>query len=475
MANYAAFEYGDYQILWSSYNKDPGGWPFLISMAFQLFSVNELYAFLLNNLLYLGGVLVVFFITHEIIGDKKTGDSAPVFPAFLAAAVYAMIPHNLIWSNTAAAEPSAAFFTGLTVLCLLVWLRTGAARHLFLLAVIAPFACQFRPESGLLVALAFVAFVIIPPIHLSPLRRKDFWTMGLPATLLMMPQLLHLFAVSGHDWGAQGAIFSGSYLWKNIVVNGLYYLNNALFPVLFTLLAAAGLFFGRAGGRLRIIMLVWFLLFWGIFLFFYAGSYRYGADVRFALLSFIPIAVLAGLGGGFVRDLIGKNGGGEDRKSACGGIGILIIVVLIAFWMPFLPMIRTVGQQAWEARFDHQYAREFIRKIPERSVVLTHIPSMFLLWNRSAIQTYAGVNNPDVIRTLLAKYQGHVYFHENYWCHAELDNPLGLCGQIRTKYDLEEIVTATEQHRRYGLYRIHIKAPANIPVAGSGRRGSGSR
>jgi len=475
MANYAAFDYGDYQLLWSSYSKEPGGWPLLISMAFQLFGVNELYAFLLNNLLYLGGILVVFFITREIIKDKKTGDSAPIFPAFLAAAVYAVIPHNLIWSNTAAAEPSAAFFTGLTVLCLLVWLRTGEARHLFLLAVVAPFACQFRPESGLLVALAFAAVVIIPATPLSLLRRKDFWVMGLPAALLIAPQLLHLFVVNGQDWGAPGAVFSWSYLWKNLAVNGPYYLNNEQFPVLFTLLAVAGVIFGRAGGGRRIILRVWFLLFWGIFLFFYAGSYRFGADVRFALLSFMPIAVLAGLGGGFVRDMIGVKEAGEGGRNAFGGRGILILVVLIAFWMPFIPMVRTVGQQAWEARIDHQSAREFIETIPERSIVLTHIPSMFLLWNRNAIQTYAGVNDPDMIQSLLAKYQGHVYFHENYWCHAEPDTPPGLCGRIRAKYDLEEFVTATEQHRRYGLYRLHLKKPANLPAASSGKRGSGPR
>jgi len=493
MANYAAFEYGDYQLLWPSYNKEPGGWPFLISMAFQLFGTNELYAFLLNNLLYLGGILVVFFIAREITAPIKSEGSAPIFPAFLAAAVYAMIPHNLIWSNTAAAEPSSAFFTGLAVLCLLVWLRTGAVRHLFLLAVIAPFACQLRSESGLLVALACVAVVIIiPPTPdsageemnkdlprgkwtESPFFRKDFWAIGLLATLLLIPQLLHLFAVSNQNWGAPGAVFSGFYLWKNLAVNGPYYLNNAQFPVLFMLLAFTGLFFSRAGGRRRIILLVWFLLFWGIFLFFYAGSYRYGADVRFALLSFMPIAVLAGLGGGFIRDLIGMKEVGEGGRNVFGGRGILIIIVLIAFWMPFLPMIRTVGQQAWEARFDHRYAREFIGKIPERSIVLTHVPSMFLLWNQNAIQTYAGVNNPDVIQSLMAKYPGHVYFHENYWCYAEPSNPPGVCGQIREKYSLEEIVTATEQHRRYGLYRIHMKAPANLPAADSGQRGSESR
>ena len=49
---------------------------------------------------------------------------------------------------------------------------------------------------------------------------------------------------------------------------------------------------------------VWFLLFWGIFIFFYAGSYNYGADVRFALVSYIPIALIAGYGAAALEGLV---------------------------------------------------------------------------------------------------------------------------------------------------------------------------
>ena len=41
---------------------------------------------------------------------------------------------------------------------------------------------------------------------------------------------------------------------------------------------------------------VYFLLFFGIDLVFYAGSYNYGADVRYSLMTYPPIAVLGGLG-----------------------------------------------------------------------------------------------------------------------------------------------------------------------------------
>ncbi len=65
-------------------------------------------------------------------------------------------------------------------------------------------------------------------------------------------------------------------------------------------------------------MQLWFVLFWGIFLFFYAGSYRYGADVRFALLSFMPLAVLAGIGGEALRiEKKGQRPFSPECRSAC--------------------------------------------------------------------------------------------------------------------------------------------------------------
>ncbi|MFA4917100.1 MAG: hypothetical protein WC560_10570 [Syntrophales bacterium] len=476
MCNYGTFEYGEYYAHWLSYNKDPSGWPTLISFVFQLLGTNEIYAFFLNNLIFILSVLVVFSIVFTLTNSY--------FPSFLAALVFTLIPHNLIWHNTVAAEPSGALFAGLTVLFLSVYLRTGKKRHLFLLSVVIPLACQMRPESVLIVAWVIVAAIACPPspgsslyeekgeMSMVPVKgendtatnrierdssgriiflKKELWVMGLLTALFLLPHILHLYVIGGHSWGADGKMFSMAFFWKNLSTNGFYYLNNRHFPFLFTALAIIGLLFVQHALRWRLLIFTWFLLFWGIFLFFYAGSYQYGADVRFAILSFMPLSILAGLGGDMIRDRIGKIGCRIQK------VGDLIIVVLIFAWMQFLPLIHQEGQEAWGARYDHYYAREFIKKIPRRSIILTHIPTMFLLWQQNAIQTYAGINNPDIISHLMEKYQGNVYFHYNYWCNTSSDVNRKMCQGIKDNYTLEEIASASEQSHHYGLYKMALK------------------
>jgi hypothetical protein len=257
------------------------------------------------------------------------------------------------------------------------------------------------------------------------------------------------------------------------VVKGLYYFNNKEYPFLFSILAVTGLFAWMAmpgvGGAKRatfrspLLLLVWFLLFWGIFLFFYAGSYKYGADVRFALVTFMPLSVLAGMGGDALRGFIewlGKSmtsTGNSLRAVHRGPAAAILVFILLISWIKFLPLIRTVGQEAWGARHDHEYAHEFIQKIPRRSVILTHIPTMFLVWGQNAIQAYAGINNPDIIQNMLTRYNGHVYFHKSYWCNTQSDGNRNLCDAIAAKYNLEPTVVAHEQNHEYGLYRMTLK------------------
>ena len=439
--NYGTFEYGEFKSHWIGYNKEPSGWPFLLSVIFQLFGTNEIYAFILNNILFITGLLLVFFITWYLTGNY--------FTSYLSALVFALIPHNLIWANTAAAELSASVFAGVTALSLIVFLRTGSSRHLFLLVVLIPFACQMRPESILIFFWAIIAILVFSPKTLTSNR---VWTFALLITLLLLPHLLHTYAVSGHSWGAKGIKFSHDFFWNNLRTNGLYYLNNEEFPVLHTLLLFIGLLFAQYTLRWKLLIFSWLLSFWGIFLFFYAGSYRYGADVRFSLLSFIPLAILAGMGGGFISDLLKRAGSKIQEAGSC-----LVILVLVYSFIQFLPLVRQVGQEAWGARYDHKYAKIFMQEIPARSIVLTHNPTMFLLWNRNAIQTYAGINNPRLIENLIKKYDGHVYFHYNYWCNTKTERNRRLCQAIEEKYRLKEIAKANERDYKYALYKMSLR------------------
>jgi hypothetical protein len=331
------------------------------------------------------GVLVAFFITWNLTGSY--------FASFLAALCFMLIPHNLIWSKTAAAEPSAAFFSALTVFSIILFLKKGYNRQLFFVASLIPFSCQMRPESMLILCWGIIAFLFFSPKGLGSRR---LWTFGLLTTLFLLPHLLHLYAVSGYTWGAEGDRFSWEFFRNNLYTNGVYYLDNRYFPVVLTALAAAGLLCSRSHLRWRLLMSCWFLMFWGIFLFFYAGSYRYGADVRFALVSFMPLAILAGMGGVWITNIA------ADKSKRLGVSSVVVLVVIFSF-LQFMPLVRRVGQEAWGSRYDHLYAHEFIKKIPRRSIVLTQNPNMFLLWGQNAIQTFAGINNPGLIKNLMNK------------------------------------------------------------------------
>jgi predicted membrane-bound mannosyltransferase len=78
-------------------------------------------------------------------------------------------------------------------------------------------------------------------------------------------------------------------------VNFWFYFADERFPAMIGIAAVIGML-SRDRIRERLVVLVYFLCFWAIFVFFYAGSYNYGADIRYSLMSYIPLPVLAGVG-----------------------------------------------------------------------------------------------------------------------------------------------------------------------------------
>ncbi len=446
MCNYGTFEYGEYKAHWLSYNKQPAGWPFLVSIAFQLLGTNELYAFALNNALFLGSIALAFFLARTLFRSS--------FAAAMAALAYTLIPQNLHWFNTASAEPSAACLTAALILSVITWLRTRKKRHLLLSAALLPLACQMRPESVLLIPWTAAAILILSP---RTTLDRTVWTTALLAALLLLPHGLHLFATSGHSWGSDGTKFSLEFFGDNLSTNGLFYLNNKLFPALLTALAALGLAFAPGLPKRRLLLLAWLLPFWGIFLFFYAGSYRYGADIRFALVSFMPLALLAGGGAQALRRALQR----LPLTPHGPALGIAVLIALAA--LPFLPHVRTVGQEAWSSRTSHALARQWKDLLPSRSIVLSQVPSMWLLWGQGAIQTYAGENDPGLIETLLRRYNGHVYFFHGYWCNTRNERNRRLCQTMQDRYRLEPIATDHEQDATYTLYRLKTGPQGPVP------------
>jgi hypothetical protein len=448
MCNEGRNEYGELRCDRLEYNKEPNGWPYVLSVVFRLFGVHELAAFLTNNLVYALAIVTTFLIGYLLFNSVRVG--------LYSALIYALMPECMIWSNTTAVEPSAALFPGMALVCGLIAIRVREVKTLFLLAVVAAFAIQFRPES--IMFLSVIGLVILLWGR-EELKKGEFYLLFALFFLLIIPHLVHLFAVKDMGWGSSGPKFSFDYFKGNIKANGLFYLKNVRFPLLFTLLFIPGLFLGRGrkedGGytfflKEKLVICLWFLLFWGIFIFFYAGSYNYGADVRFSLLSAIPIALIAGNGTESINNLVNR------RFKITAGAMILPALIVFSF-LPFLPFVRALTQEAWGARADHRFAREMAKAVPHDGVVLTHNPNMFLLWGKNAAQASLATEQPSYFKRFFYRYKGGVYLHYNFWCNVPDKLQNSFCTNILERYDCTPVMSFYEQNYTYELYKVEKK------------------
>jgi len=112
MVNEGRAELSTYDVYQKAYNKQPVGYPVYLSILFHLFGVSESTAHFANNLAFLLSLLSIFGISLLLFQKEKT--------ALLSVLFYILTPMALIWSNTAAVEPSAAAFSALAILSVLV-------------------------------------------------------------------------------------------------------------------------------------------------------------------------------------------------------------------------------------------------------------------------------------------------------------------------------------------------------------------
>src|SRR5579862_2385712 len=392
MCNDGTVEYGRLQCWRAEYNKEPNGFPYLLSIPFRVFGVSGASAFQLNNAAAAAAAATTVLLAMLLFEDLPA--------AALAGLVFALIPLQLTWSNTAAAEPTAALMVEFAMLTAVWWIRAQTASALLWLIAAAAFATTFRPESLLVLPLIVTAIVLLRP---RSLLRVPMWMAAAAAVALAAPTTwLHLWAVRSENWGSGGVRFSTSFIRLNLPVNLGFYVSGDRFPLLFTLLAIAGL---AAAGRRRekLLLAIYFLFFWGVFLVFYAGSYDYGADVRYSLLSYAPLALLAGAGARLLAAFASRWTGGPGLARPL--TAVVVVIVLQFLW--YAPLVRATGEEAWAARADVVFAQEFARAMPANSIVLTQTPSMFHVWGVNAAQmSIATTDRPYVDQHLFARYSG---------------------------------------------------------------------
>src|SRR6185295_2979963 len=202
----------------------------------------------------------------------------------------------------------------------------------------------------------------------------------------------------------------------------------------------------------RAAIAAWFGLFFGITLLFYAGSYDYGADVRYSLLTNPPVAIFAGLGAAW---LLRGAAGRPLRLAACAA---LAAAAAGQYVVQSLPVVRAATDSAWAARADVDFAKSFVPRLPMDAYVLTHNPGMFQVWGINAGQMSLA-DDPRFLDGLAGRFAGGVYLHWNYWCNTQDPVHQGLCARVLAArpVTLAGDFRALDQH--FAFYRMDVAQP----------------
>ena len=422
------------------YNKQPNGYPFLISIMFFFTGVNEILASYFTIFLSSLTIIFIFLICYLLFKDEKIG--------LFSALVFSLIPINITWAPTTSAGSVFVLFSSITIFGFLSYLKTEKTPLLIFSFSSLAYTIQIRPEGTLLIAVVGLLFIIKDKKIFSRINNKKFLSILIIFSVLTMPYLIHLDSVKGESWGSTGNKISTEYIGKNLKDNGGFFFENTRFPIIFTLLSILGLYPFKKYWKEKVFFGLWFLSFFALYLMFYAGSFNYGVDVRFSLNLYIPISIFCALGCVLISKKLNKF---IKREK----ISLLIptLIVLLSF-SQFYPVVSTIGQKAWDARVAHDFIVEKTNELPKDCWIFTHVPSVVLVNGRNSLQAWYA-QNPKITNELFSE-SDCVMFYEEYWCSSDPWKS-GPCKYFHDNFVLEPYGSASEGSKNFTLYYMERK------------------
>lgn len=415
-------------------NKQPQGLSFFLASFFFFLGINETLASIIMIMVSSLSAIALFFLVYLLVKKEE--------PSLFSSLILALTPIHILWSPTITGETLFVFFAILAITAILAYLHNKSLPTLLLAASLLAYASQLRPEAPLLLPLSALFF-------LREKLDKNLLIGFVLLLLLFSPYVFQFKNIAGDTWGAtSGEKLSLQYIKPNSLVNSKFFIEDTRYPLLFTILALPGIIYLLIKKEYMklIILAAWFMLFFSMYALFYAGSFNYGADVRFSLTLYPAISILIGLGLYYIRTLI-------PIKPIFSSL--MLIIAILAVFSTFLPFVTAVHEEAWDARLAHDFAIKEAKNAGNNCYVFTHVPTMFLANDIPALQTWYASNN-QVVDDIFKK-TDCVLFEEGYWCVNVQQYRDGVCKYIKDNFDLIKVNSATEREKTFTLYKIERK------------------
>jgi hypothetical protein len=364
VATWGQISNNHYRCVFGVYPHWAVGWPTLLAGVMKLTKYAPWILWWVNLILSLFSVVLVALLGSELSGRAGVG--------IAAAAVFAFIPVNQLWSRTTASEVFAVMASVFAVLAAVRFARDDRPRQAILSAVALVVASMARNES---IVLCLVCATLLVRADRPKSRSLVVWTLAV--SLGLIPQALHLGLVSlAYDPRlTEGSCFTLLYFVPNVrsVIEYLRFepsicLAMALFPF--------GLFLSPLR-RDSIVVGLWGLLMFFLPMFYFAGAYYYPGGDRFILACMPALA----LGAGSILWRV------HNMLSNIIPPILLGVVWLTVSGVTFLRVPSYVAVQDEKThipRADCAFLRMALRCVPEGALVLTTDPPVVLAEGRSA-------------------------------------------------------------------------------------------
>jgi 4-amino-4-deoxy-L-arabinose transferase-like glycosyltransferase len=388
------------------------GVPFIYSLSFLIFGVDNFVAIKTSAFLGSLSILLIFLVGFLLFKNEKVAIFSAMFLALFSLHIY--------WSASAETNIAFIFFILLTLLSFLLYFKVDNFRMELLAISSLTYTLQTRREALFLLPLIALFFLLFDENLKKKVKNKKFWIPFLICAMFFFAWLFQLqisskFLISNYIDSREflknnphGISFGLNYFQlERFKKNSFEYSKNLLlgyyFPLVISILIIIGLLDFSKKKEL-IFSLSLFLIFFLPFMFYDA------TQNRLLLPSFLGIVFLSSLGATLLLDKILEFKYGNF-------LSISLITLLL---LSFFPSIREVYSYKLPEKILETKIPEAIEKnLSENCIIIAPLPEIFTATTKiKAISLEKIIKNPEILSQMKNK-TSCVLFFEGMLCQEE--------------------------------------------------------
>ena len=363
----------------------PGGYPFLINIAFKFLGESEKGIFFMNALLGSLSVSLFFLITYLLLKN--------IYMSFCSAFILSIFPTHLKYSCSGASDISSLFFICFFLFAFLLYVNSRNQRYAYLASVLCVFSSYIRPENLILVILLLSFFT--RELIKKKISVKSFFDLFYFTIVLELPFFCQICnMIEKENINAIKMFWSLKYFIIHLPKNIMYifrYNYNFISATILTIIGAVALY--KTKRKAFYILIAWFGFWFIIYSSFFAGVFHphpnLESDRKF-LLCVLSLSVFSGVGLYLLFKQFFK------LKIQMLKITLVTFVLLGISVNSFLVTRRIVMiiYETWVYR-EYRFLKEIENRIPNDTYILLKDPSFIIASLDKKAITFESLANRD--------------------------------------------------------------------------------